>query len=135
METGLIASQVIGCDFLVSATGVAPNTGFLRLSTSGDQGAMRSTEDGYLAVNQRMETSIPDVYAAGDCCTVTLEDEGGEHYFQMRLWTQARSMGTYAAQTLCGRAEEFGMDAQFDLFAHITRFFGYKVSCSVCFSS
>jgi thioredoxin reductase len=127
--------QVLGCDFLISATGVVPNTNFLRLSSSGEQNTLLSTEDGYLVVNQRMETSIPDVYAAGDCCTVTLKEEGGEHYFQMRLWTQARSMGTYAAQTLCGRADEFGMDAQFDLFAHITRFFGYKVTIWFCFDS
>lgn len=36
-------------------------------------------------------------------------------------------MGMYAAQNMCGRAEEFGIDTKFELFSHITRFFGYKV--------
>ena len=36
-------------------------------------------------------------------------------------------MGIYAAQCMCGKAADYGMDAQFELFSHMTRFFGYKV--------
>lgn len=36
-------------------------------------------------------------------------------------------MGVYAAQCMSGRQEDFGIDTKFELFAHITRFFGYKV--------
>mmetsp|Transcript_17403 Transcript_17403/g.16735 ORF Transcript_17403/g.16735 Transcript_17403/m.16735 type:complete len:173 (+) Transcript_17403:1-519(+) len=51
----------------------------------------------------------------------------GRHWFQMRLWTQARSMGLYAAQCLCGDQDNHGGDFAFEIFAHATRFFGYKV--------
>jgi hypothetical protein len=36
-------------------------------------------------------------------------------------------MGVYAAQGMSGCQEDFGVDGKFELFAHITRFFGYKV--------
>lgn len=49
--------------------------------------------------------------------------------FQMRLWTQARQMGWYAAK--CMAAASLGhpidMDFSFELFAHVTKFFNYKV--------
>lgn len=37
-------------------------------------------------------------------------------------------MGQYAAQCMCNKADDYGTDMHFELFAHITRFFGYKVS-------
>lgn len=47
----------------------------------------------------------------------------------MRLWTQARQMGSYAAKCMWASlsGEEIYMDFCFELFAHATRFFGYKV--------
>lgn len=52
--------------------------------------------------------------------------------FQMRLWTQARQMGYYAAK--CMAAASMGhpidMDFSFELFAHVTKFFNYKVRWS-----
>lgn len=35
-------------------------------------------------------------------------------------------MGIYAAQGMSGRGDDFGIDGKFELFAHVTRFFGYK---------
>ena len=51
----------------------------------------------------------------------------GKHWFQMRLWTQARSMGIYAAQCMCGLQDSHGGDFFFELFAHVTRILGHKV--------
>jgi NAD(P)H-nitrite reductase large subunit len=48
----------IGCDLVVSATGVRPNTGFLA-------GSGIETDQGIL-VNRRMQTNVEDIYAAGD---------------------------------------------------------------------
>ncbi|XP_058276244.1 pyridine nucleotide-disulfide oxidoreductase domain-containing protein 1 isoform X2 [Hirundo rustica] len=47
----------------------------------------------------------------------------------MRLWTQARQMGWYAAKCMAADAlgESIEMDFSFELFAHITKFFNYKV--------
>ena len=51
----------------------------------------------------------------------------GKHWFQMRLWTQARSMGIYAAQCMCGLQDSHGGDFFFELFAHVTRILNHKV--------
>ena len=47
----------------------------------------------------------------------------------MRLWTQARQMGAYAAKCMVAHTQETSitMDFCFELFAHVTKFFGYKV--------
>ena len=48
---------------------------------------------------------------------------------QMRLWTQARQMGAYAAKCMVAHSQGTAvtMDFCFELFAHVTKFFGYKV--------
>ena len=47
----------------------------------------------------------------------------------MRLWTQARQMGWYAAKCMAAASagESIDMDFSFELFAHVTKFFIYKV--------
>ena len=66
----------------------------------------------------------------------------------MRLWTQARQLGAYAAKCMWSHTGEFPLncyhgddrscdivkqsilrDFCFELFAHVTKFFGYKVDC------
>lgn len=58
------ASEVIlqGTDILV-ATGRTPNTDGIGLDVAGVQ----LTDHGYIKVNERLETTAPDVWAAGDC--------------------------------------------------------------------
>lgn len=52
----------------------------------------------------------------------------------MRLWTQARQMGWYAARCMAADVleEPIELDFCFELFSHITKFFNYKASTSVC---
>ena len=47
----------------------------------------------------------------------------------MRLWTQARQMGWYAGRCMVAHlvSEPIELDFCFELFTHITKFFGYKV--------
>lgn len=49
----------------------------------------------------------------------------------MRLWDQARQMGHYAAKCMAadmtGQLDDIQMDFCFELFAHVTKFFDYKV--------
>ena len=68
MYVELTNGRVYGCDLVVSATGVTPATDSI---TSGNQFAVAA--DGGLEVNDRMETSLPDVFAAGDVCTACWE--------------------------------------------------------------
>ncbi|XP_066954100.1 pyridine nucleotide-disulfide oxidoreductase domain-containing protein 1 isoform X3 [Macrobrachium rosenbergii] len=85
-----------------------------------------SLEGGFL-VDDKMQTTESDIYAAGDVCTPNWEIS--RHWFQMRLWTQARQMGSYAAKCMWSSisGEEMYMDFCFELFCHATKFFGKKV--------
>uniref|UniRef100_A0A8D3E3J8 FAD/NAD(P)-binding domain-containing protein n=1 Tax=Scophthalmus maximus TaxID=52904 RepID=A0A8D3E3J8_SCOMX len=111
-----------GCDFVISATGVVPNTEPFLL---GNNFAL--ADDAGLQVDEHMMTSEPDVYAAGDVCTACWEH--GPLWQQMRLWTQARQMGWYAGHCMAARvlSETIELDFCFELFSHITKFFNYKV--------
>ncbi|XP_015277871.1 PREDICTED: pyridine nucleotide-disulfide oxidoreductase domain-containing protein 1, partial [Gekko japonicus] len=114
--------KVYGCDFIVSATGVVPN---VQPFLEGNSFALG--QDGGLKVDKEMCTSLPDIYAAGDICTTSWEPS--PVWQQMRLWTQARQMGWYAAKCMAAGAlgEPAEMDFSFELFAHVTKFFNYKV--------
>ncbi|EEC19376.1 pyridine nucleotide-disulfide oxidoreductase domain-containing protein, putative, partial [Ixodes scapularis] len=118
----LTNETLFGCDFVVSATGVTPN------ADSIDVPQLRLGPDGGIAVDEHMRSSVDGVYAAGDACCAAWARS--ELWFQMRLWGQARQMGDWAAH--CMAAEHLGQpppmaDARFDLFSHVTRFFGYRV--------
>nr|XP_046235493.1 pyridine nucleotide-disulfide oxidoreductase domain-containing protein 1 isoform X2 [Scatophagus argus] len=118
----LTNGKTFGCDFVVSATGVVPNTEpFLH----GNKFAL--ADDGGLQVDDHMMTSEPDVYAAGDVCTACWEHS--PLWQQMRLWTQARQMGWYASRCMAAHilSETIELDFCFELFSHITKFFSYKV--------
>lgn len=118
----LTNGKTVGCDFIVSATGVVPNTdAFL----PGNDFAL--AVDGGLRVDEHMMTSEPDVYAAGDVCTAGWEPS--PLWQQMRLWTQARQMGWYAGRCMaaCVLTQPIELDFCFELFSHITKFFNYKV--------
>uniref|UniRef100_A0A1A8DQI6 Pyridine nucleotide-disulfide oxidoreductase domain-containing protein 1 n=1 Tax=Nothobranchius kadleci TaxID=1051664 RepID=A0A1A8DQI6_NOTKA len=118
----LTNDKTLGCDFVVSATGVVPNTEpFLH----GNSFAL--VGDGGLQVDDHMRTSEPDVYAAGDVCTACWEHS--PLWQQMRLWTQARQMGWYAGRCIAADvlSEPVDLDFCFELFSHITKFFNYKV--------
>ncbi|KAG7456196.1 hypothetical protein MATL_G00249190 [Megalops atlanticus] len=118
----LTNGKIYGCDFIVSATGVTPNTEpFLH----GNNFAV--AEDSGLRVDDHMRTSEPDVYAAGDVCTACWEPS--PLWQQMRLWTQARQMGWFAARCMAADVldEPIELDFCFELFSHITKFFSYKV--------
>lgn len=117
----LTNGKIVGCDFIVSATGVEPNVDFIK------ETGIELTSDGGIKVDTKLESSLKDVYAAGDACTCSWDI--AEHWIQMRLWTQARQMGTYAAKAMhCSlNNEEFWQDFCFELFTHVTSFFGMKV--------
>ena len=53
-----------------------------------------------------------------------------ELHLKMKLWSQARQMGDYAARcmhaSLNNQEETIDLDFCFELFAHITKFFNFK---------
>ncbi|KAF9407079.1 hypothetical protein HW555_012784 [Spodoptera exigua] len=121
LEVVLSNGRTIECDFVVSATGVEPAVNF-----SLDEEPVKGPEGG-LAVNEFQETSIRNIFAAGDVAHAAWEH--APHWFQLRLWTQARQMGGMAAKAMHGRVvnEEVLQDFCFELFTHCTTLFGYQV--------
>ena len=117
----LTNGKIIGCDLIISATGVIPNSDIRGLED------LKKGENNGLSVDWKLETSEKDIYAAGDVCTADWPK--AKHWFQMRLWTQAHQMGRYAAKSMVSnlRNEEFLQDFCFELFTHVTKFFTYKV--------
>ena len=81
------------------AVGAIPNTGLGR-SIGIETGAKGSLE-----VNRRMETNIPDVYAAGDCAETWHRITRKNTY--MPLGTVAHKQGRIAGENALGRNAEF----------------------------
>ncbi|TMW45694.1 hypothetical protein DOY81_009225 [Sarcophaga bullata] len=118
----LTTGEVIDCDFAVSATGVIP-----RLDFNCCPPLILSDEDNGIKVNEMMQTSNEFIYAAGDVCTAGWQK--AEHWMQMRLWTQARQMGSMAGRSMAAAyaKETIYQDFCFELFGHVTQLFGLPV--------
>lgn len=121
VEVTLTDGTKLSCDLILSATGVVPVTNFLMTT------ALDLSPDKGIKVNEFMQTSIPNIYAAGDVCSPNWEHS--KTWFPMKLWTQARQMGCYAAKCMSAALEKevIYQDFCFELFTHTTRLFGYKV--------
>ncbi|XP_059060156.1 pyridine nucleotide-disulfide oxidoreductase domain-containing protein 1 [Achroia grisella] len=121
LEVELTNGQKIQCDFVISATGVIPANNFTWDCKPG------IGLDGGLSVNEFQETTIKDVYAAGDVAHAAWNP--GAHWFQLRLWTQARQMASMAAKAMHARItnEKILQDFCFELFTHCTTLFGYRI--------
>ena len=116
--------KVYGCDVVVSATGVIPNGDLISPALFE-----RDPVDGGIVVDDNLRTSAKDVFAAGDVCHAKWEAAPPRHWFQMRLWTQARQLGLFAGQCMAAslRGEAIARDFSFEVFTHATKFFGFKV--------
>lgn len=93
MLVRLTNQQQHAVDLVVFATGVNPNTAWLPPELD------RGPDDGGVAVDASMQSSIPGIFAAGDCCWVRPEARGPQ-WFQMRLWTQVRPLALPSFVTL-----------------------------------
>lgn len=85
-------------DLVILSIGISPNTGFL-----GE--AIKKTPAGAVVTNPAMETSVPDVYAAGDCATVwhRLLDRP----VSIALGTNANKQGRLAGDSVLGKPVAF----------------------------
>ena len=110
-------------DYMLCAMGIKPNTGFC------DPTEFKLNDHNALIVNEYMETNIPDIYAAGDCCHVKLNDENKDNnWFQMNLWSQSQKMGWICSHSMTSKnkSDDLNLDFNFELFGHCTQFFGKK---------
>lgn len=113
--------EQLKCDFIVSATGVQPRHDFTT------DVPLELAEDYGIKVDEMMQTNLCDVYAAGDVCSAAWKPT--DHWFQMRLWTQARQMGSMAGRSMAAlyEGETVYQDFCFELFGHVTQLFGFPV--------
>lgn len=132
--------ECYGADFVISATGVEANLITsdqpqpsvacpVVLKAFGGVATASAMEGGGLVVNEMMQsTSVPEIYAAGDCAFAGWQPKS-PHWLQMRLWSQARQTAFQAAKSMFFHAagEEAPLDFSFELFTHVTNFFGFKV--------
>lgn len=89
----------ISAELVLVAVGVEPNADI------GRQAGLPTGVKGALRVNRRMETSIPGVYAAGDCVETwhrLLED-----YSYLPLGTTSHKQGRVAGENAVGGCREF----------------------------
>ncbi len=96
----LKGSKKLAANLVVAATGVRPNTEFLK-------GSSIKTGKGVL-VDGRLMTSAKDVYAAGD--VVKCKDAVSGRSFTSALWTNAADMGRQAGRNMAGGKAE-GIEA------------------------
>ncbi|REJ09863.1 FAD-dependent oxidoreductase [Halobacillus trueperi] len=78
-------------DLVILCVGFRPNTDLLK-------GKVDMLDNGAIKVNEYMQTSDSEIFAAGDCCAVPYNPTGGHMYIP--LATNAVRMGTLAARNL-----------------------------------
>lgn len=92
--TGVLTNtgEKFECQFVGLTAGVKPNIGFLeRNELETDRGIL---------INEYFETSIPDIYAAGDCAQFRSPKPGEPAIEQ--LWYTGKMQAETLAKTICG---------------------------------
>lgn len=92
-------------DTVAVCIGIRPNVGFL----AGSGIAMNRA----ILVDEKMRTSAPGIYAAGDCCEA-YEVQSGQQK-NIGVWFNARKQGAVAGANMVGVCKEFGGNALLNL--------------------
>lgn len=98
-EVTLSNGLTIPSDYILMGIGGRPNTAMLAA-----KGA-ETIRNGAIKVNAKMETSLPDIYAAGDCASIMNIQTGEHDYFPMG--THANKGGRAAGANAAGGEEHF----------------------------
>jgi len=89
LDTG----TVVPCDFVFVGKGVQPNTSFVPKE-------VRRVNLDWIAVDDYMQTSVPEIYAAGDC--VMAKDKLFNRIVSYALWPNAAEQGRVAGANMAG---------------------------------
>ncbi len=89
----------IDADVVVEAIGVSPNTSFL------DNTGVKRHKNGAIQVNDRMESNVSSIYAAGDCASVPHRLKAENAYIP--LGTHANKCGRVVAHQIAGDDKRF----------------------------
>ncbi|MFP4478637.1 MAG: CoA-disulfide reductase [Candidatus Izemoplasmatales bacterium] len=91
--------RTLSVDMVIESIGVRPNTEFLK-----DTG-MDMLKNGAIITNKKQETSIKDIYAAGDCVAYDHLITGEKAF--VPLGTHANKTGKIAAENIAGNPVQF----------------------------
>jgi 3-phenylpropionate/trans-cinnamate dioxygenase ferredoxin reductase subunit len=92
----LADGEKISADLVIISIGAAPNVALA-------EAAGLRIENG-IAVDDRLLTSAPDIFAAGDCCSFPLTIYGGRRV-RLEAWRNAQDQGNLAARNMLGHDE------------------------------
>ena len=98
-EVKISDTKSVKTDYVLMSVGIRPNTEMLT-SKGAD-----CIVNGALKVNERMETSLPDIYAAGDCASIKNLQTG--EYDYLPLGTHSNKGGRTAGQNAAGGSDTF----------------------------
>ncbi|QND45128.1 FAD-dependent oxidoreductase (plasmid) [Rhizobium lusitanum] len=87
------SGEIISADLVLIGIGALPNVALA-------EKAGLAIDNG-IAVNERLETSRADIFAAGDCCSFPLALYGGRRV-RLESWRNAQEQGTLAAGNMLG---------------------------------
>ena len=99
VKTIITQSEKVDVDLVVLATGVRPNTAFLK------ETGMEMLPNGAIIINHMGQTSIEHIYAAGDCATVPHLLKDTPSYIP--LATSANKLGRIIGENLGGASNCF----------------------------
>jgi len=96
VEVVLADGSTVAADLLVIGIGAVPVTALA-------EAADLKIENG-IAVDEHLQTSDPDIFAAGDCCSFPLMIYGGRRV-RLESWRNAQDQGNLAARNMLGAGE------------------------------
>ena len=97
-------TEILPADFVIVGVGVRPATDFLKSS-----GIRLNEKDGSVEVSDQLQSSDPDIYAAGDIARYPTPD-GSQ---RIEHWRTAQQHGIVAARNLLGGAESVSSHVPF----------------------
>jgi 3-phenylpropionate/trans-cinnamate dioxygenase ferredoxin reductase subunit len=92
------SGRVLECDTVVVGAGVRPDAALA-------QRAGVEVGDGGIACDSKLQTSVPGVYAAGDCCSYESVVHGRRVHVEH--WDVAMQQGQHAAANMLGAEEDY----------------------------
>jgi 3-phenylpropionate/trans-cinnamate dioxygenase ferredoxin reductase component len=117
--------RAFAADCAIAGIGAAPN---LELAAA----AGLAIDDG-IAVNGKLQTSDPDIFAAGDCCSFPHALYGGRRV-RLEAWRNAHDHGVFAGRSMLGAVDDYAMTPwfwsdQYDLHLQVSGL--VEMGCSV----
>ncbi|MDY6831267.1 MAG: FAD-dependent oxidoreductase [Thermodesulfobacteriota bacterium] len=91
--------RTLDADMVIMAVGVVPNTGLAK------EAGLEVTPQGWIVVNDRMQTSDPDIYSGGDCAAVKNLVTGELGYYP--LGSMANRQGRVIGTNVTGGSARF----------------------------